>query len=146
MGKRRGGVVRLDGSHVIPLNKSVALVGVDGWADGLGGEGPATKARIDDSYQILDFATEPEPQVFRQMKERARKYSQALKPSLIKALKQYQTTIIATHVPPCSVPNRVNLVFRRLQRERNAFPNEGEKGWRSWLALERMMVINDFFG
>src|SRR5271166_6134068 len=28
----------------------------------------------------------------------------------------------------CSVPNRVNLVFRRLQRERNAFPNEGEKG------------------
>jgi len=48
----------------------------------------------------LDFATEPEPQVFRQMKERARKYSQALKPSLIKALKQYQTTIIATHVPP----------------------------------------------
>jgi predicted MPP superfamily phosphohydrolase len=40
----------------------------------------------------LDFAAEPEPQVFRQMKERARKYSQALKPSLIKALKQYQTT------------------------------------------------------
>jgi hypothetical protein len=34
------------------------------------------------------------------MKERARKYSQAFKPSLIKALKQYQTTIIATHVPP----------------------------------------------
>jgi 3',5'-cyclic-AMP phosphodiesterase len=87
-------------SQVIPLNKSVALVGVDGWADGLGGEGPATKARINDFYQILDFATEPEPQVFRQMKERARKYSQALKPSLIKALKQYQTTIIATHVPP----------------------------------------------
>ena len=93
-------MVRLDGSQVIPLNKSVALVGVDGWADGLGGEGPATKARINDFYQILDFATEPEPQVFRQMKERARKYSQALKPSLIKALKQYQTTIIATHVPP----------------------------------------------
>src|SRR5260370_24349516 len=34
------------------------------------------------------------------MKESARKYSQAPKPSLIKALKQYQTTIIATHVPP----------------------------------------------
>jgi hypothetical protein len=34
------------------------------------------------------------------MKERARKYIQALKPSLIRALKQYQTTIIATHVPP----------------------------------------------
>jgi predicted MPP superfamily phosphohydrolase len=93
-------MVRLDGSQVIPLNKSVALVGVDGWADGLGGEGPATKARINDFYEILDFATEPEPQVFRQMKGRARKYSQALKPSLIKALKQYQTTIIATHVPP----------------------------------------------
>ena len=93
-------MLRLDGSQVIPLNKSVALVGVDGWADGLGGEGPATKARINDFYQILDFATDPEPQVFRQMKERARKYSQALKPSLIKALKQYQTTIIATHVPP----------------------------------------------
>ena len=89
-------MVRLDGSQVIPLNKSVALVGVDGWADGLGGEGPATKARINDFYQILDFATEPEPQVFRQMKERARKYSQALKPSLIKALKQYQTALIAT--------------------------------------------------
>jgi Icc-related predicted phosphoesterase len=34
------------------------------------------------------------------MKERARSYAQALKPSLLKALRQYQTTIIATHVPP----------------------------------------------
>jgi 3',5'-cyclic-AMP phosphodiesterase len=93
-------MVRLDGSQVIALNRSVALVGVDGWADGLGGEGPATKARINDFYQILDFATEREAQVFREMKERARKYSQALKPSLIKALKQYQMIIIATHVPP----------------------------------------------
>jgi predicted MPP superfamily phosphohydrolase len=93
-------LVRLDGSQVIPLNESVALIGVEGWADGLGGEGPATKARINDFYQILDFATEPEPQVFRAMKERARKYARALKPSLLKALKEYQTTIIATHVPP----------------------------------------------
>ena len=93
-------LVRLDGSQVIPLNESVALIGVEGWADGLGGEGPATKARINDFYQILDFATEPEPQVFRAMKERARKYARALKPSLLKALKEYQTTIVATHVPP----------------------------------------------
>ena len=93
-------MVRLNGSQLIPLNNSVALIGVDGWADGLGGEGPATKARINDFYQILDFATDPEPQVFREMKERAGKYSQALEPSLIRALKQYQMTIIATHVPP----------------------------------------------
>jgi 3',5'-cyclic-AMP phosphodiesterase len=93
-------MIRLDGSQVISLNGSVALVGVDGWADGLGGDGPATKARINDFYQILDFATEPEHRVFREMKERARKYTQALKPSLFKALKQFQTIIIATHVPP----------------------------------------------
>jgi len=61
------------------------LIGVDGWADGLGGEGPATKARINDFHQILDFAS---------------KYAQALKPSLLKALAQYPTTIVATHVPP----------------------------------------------
>ena len=60
-------LVRLDGSQIIPLNKSVALIGVDGWADGLGGEGPATKARINDFYQILDFATDPEPKAFRAM-------------------------------------------------------------------------------
>jgi predicted MPP superfamily phosphohydrolase len=93
-------LVRLDGSQVIPLNESVALIGVEGWADGLGGEGPSTKARINDFYEIVDFATEPEPQVFRAMKERARKYARALRPSLLKALKAYQTTIIATHVPP----------------------------------------------
>ena len=93
-------MVRLDGSQVIQLNHSVALVGVDGWADGLGGEGPATKARINDFYQILDFATEPEPKVFRSMKERAQRYAQALKPALLKALAQYPTTIVATHVPP----------------------------------------------
>jgi hypothetical protein len=93
-------MVRLNGSQVVHLNQSVALIGVDGWADGLGGEGPATKARINDFYQILDFATDPEPQVFRAMKERARRYARALKPSLLKALNQYQTTIIATHVPP----------------------------------------------
>ena len=93
-------MVRLDGSQVIPLNESVALIGVDGWADGVGGEGPATKARINDFYQILDFATAPEQQVFRAMKERACKYTQALKPALLKTLKQYQTTIVGTHVPP----------------------------------------------
>src|SRR6516225_7777616 len=93
-------MVRLNGSQIIPLSHSVALIGVDGWADGLGGEGPETKARINDFYQIIDFATDPEPQVFREMKERAGKYSRALRPSLIRALKQYQTTIIATHVPP----------------------------------------------
>ena len=93
-------LARLDGSQLIPLNESVALIGVDGWADGLAGEGPATKARINDFYQILDFATEPEPQAFQAMKMRARKYAQALKPSLSKALMHYQTTIIATHVPP----------------------------------------------
>jgi predicted MPP superfamily phosphohydrolase len=98
--RRFSHLVRLDGSQVIPLNESVAMVGVEGWADGLGGEGPATKARISDFYQILDFATDPEPQVFRAMKERARKYARALKPSLLKAIKEYQTTIIATHVPP----------------------------------------------
>ena len=93
-------MVRLNGSQLIPLNNSVALIGVDGWADGLGGEGPETDTRIDDFYQILDFATAPEPQVFREMRERAGKYSRALKPSLVRALKQYQVTIIATHVPP----------------------------------------------
>ncbi len=93
-------LVRLDGSQLIPLNESIALIGVDGWADGLGGEGPATKARINDFYQILDFATDSEPQAFRAMVIRARKYAQALKSSLSKALMQYQTTIIATHVPP----------------------------------------------
>ena len=61
-------LARLDGSQLIPLNESVALIGVDGWADGLAGEGPATKARINDFYQILDFATEPEPQAFQAMK------------------------------------------------------------------------------
>jgi hypothetical protein len=93
-------MMRLDGSQVIRLTESVALVGVDGWAAGFGGEGSATKARINDFYQISDFATEPDARVFRAMKERARKYAQALKPSLLKALRQYQTTIIATHVAP----------------------------------------------
>jgi hypothetical protein len=92
-------MIRLDGSQVIPLTESVALIGVDGWADGLGGQGPATKARVNDFYQILDFATDPDIKAFRTMKERARRYAQALKPSLLKALTQYQTTIIATHVP-----------------------------------------------
>jgi hypothetical protein len=30
------------------------------------------------------------------------------------------------------VPNRVDLVFRRLQMERKPYPNEGEDDWRSW--------------
>jgi len=58
------------------------------------------EAYITDFYQILDFATDPDPKVFRSMKERARRYAQALKPALLKALAQYPTTIVATHVPP----------------------------------------------
>jgi hypothetical protein len=34
------------------------------------------------------------------MKERAHKYSQALRRSLFTSLERYQTTIVATHVPP----------------------------------------------
>ena len=37
-------MVRLDGSQLIALNKSVALVGVDGWADGLGGRRASDKS------------------------------------------------------------------------------------------------------
>ena len=98
--KENANFLRLDGSQTISLSESVGLVGVDGWADGLGGLGSETKARINDFSYIKDFAKLAENEVFLRMAELARGYADALEPSLRQGLEEFKTVIVATHLPP----------------------------------------------
>jgi 3',5'-cyclic-AMP phosphodiesterase len=98
--KENANLLRLDGSQIIFLSELVGLIGVNGWADGLGGLGPETKARINDFSYIKDFAKLPENEVFLRMAELARGYADAVETSLRQGLEEFKTVIVATHVPP----------------------------------------------
>jgi hypothetical protein len=61
---------------------------------------PSTKAQINDFYQILDFATDPEPKGFPIDESPGPTVRSSSQAGAFKALAHYPTTIVATHVPP----------------------------------------------
>jgi 3',5'-cyclic-AMP phosphodiesterase len=94
---------RLTGREVIRLAPDHALVGVDGWADGLAGHGRNTTVRINDFPYIYDFWEVPDDNArFDLMLKLARKFTETLRPTLEKALANFRSVLLATHVPPFS--------------------------------------------
>jgi predicted phosphohydrolase len=92
---------RLTGREVIRLAPGHALIGVDGWADGLAGSGRNTTVRINDFPYIYDFQALPDDNArFDLMLELAREFTETLRPALEKALANFRSVLLATHVPP----------------------------------------------
>ena len=92
---------RLNGREVIRLAPGHALVGVDGWADGRAGKSRNTPVRINDFYQIYDFQELRDDRArFELMLELARNYTEALRPTIAKAMSKFVHVHLATHVPP----------------------------------------------
>jgi predicted MPP superfamily phosphohydrolase len=94
---------RLTGREVIRIAPGHALIGVDGWADGLAGSGCNTAVRINDFPYIYDFQELSDDNVrFDFMLKLARKFTETLRPTLEKALANFRSVLLATHVPPFS--------------------------------------------
>lgn len=91
---------RLDGSQIIQLSRRTALIGMDGWADGLAGEGRSTSVRLNDTVLIRDLAMLPEPLQWEKMQELAEGFAKAAEDALERAMPQFEQVILATHVPP----------------------------------------------
>lgn len=100
---KHGNLHRLTGNEIIDLDGASALIGTDGWADGVAGSGQATTVDINDFRLIRDFARLLDNRArFHFMNDLAFQFTQTLRPTLEIALKQHQTVFLGTHFPPFS--------------------------------------------
>jgi 3',5'-cyclic-AMP phosphodiesterase len=82
---------RLTSREVIRLSPGHALVGLDGWADGLAGKGSNTSMRVNDFFHIYDFQALPDDNArFDLMLKLAREYAETLRPTLEQALANFR--------------------------------------------------------
>jgi len=93
-------VHRLTGEELVELSANTALVGVDGWADGTSGAGPASNVVLNDSILIRDLALLPKSLQWLKMQELAQGYTATIAPVLRMAMAHYKNVIVLTHVPP----------------------------------------------
>jgi predicted phosphodiesterase len=102
-------VLRLNGTQIIELSPSAALVGVDGWADGRAGRGEHSAMRLNDSFYIGDLyqaANLGDRHLFAKMRQLADADTESLQQALLPALEHYETVYVLTHVPPLTVTCR----------------------------------------
>ena len=91
----------LQGREIIELGVTTALIGIGGWADGLGGLGPETPRRVADFEYINDLSTlANDYERFSWMRNFANRDAAQLKIVLEEAMAKYAKVIVATHVPP----------------------------------------------
>lgn len=93
-------VRRLTGSELIALNSKTALIGVDGWADGQSGSGPASPIVLNDTILINDLAALSPAAEWQKVAGLSRAYAETVKPTLEAAMSSYREVILLTHVPP----------------------------------------------
>ena len=91
---------RLTGGQLVELSPNTALLGVDGWADGTAGVGPASQVELNDYRLIRDLAVLPRPMRWVKMRELAEDYATAAAPTFNEAMARYPNVIVLTHVPP----------------------------------------------
>ena len=93
-------VHRLMGSEIIEFNTHTALVGVDGWADGQSGSGPASPIVLNDTILIDDLATLSRAAAWKRIAELSCAFAETIKLTLTAAMSSYREVILLTHVPP----------------------------------------------
>jgi Icc-related predicted phosphoesterase len=91
---------RLTGREIIKLSSKSALVGVDGWADGESGSGPASPIVLNDMNYIRDLATLRRAAQWRKIAQLSRAFADRLRPTLEIAMESFRNVMLLTHVPP----------------------------------------------
>ena len=93
-------VRRLTGKVIIQLSGKTALVGIDGWADGESGSGPASPVILNDMIHIHDLAKLPRAAQWKRIAEWSRTFAETVRPTLWSAMYSFEEVILLTHVPP----------------------------------------------
>jgi predicted MPP superfamily phosphohydrolase len=91
---------RLTGKEIFELSGHTALVGIDGWADGISGSGQESEVILNDSVMIADFATLTREEGWKLMEELSQASAQTIQPALESAMQSFAEVILLTHVPP----------------------------------------------
>ncbi|MEQ1851301.1 MAG: metallophosphoesterase [Chthoniobacteraceae bacterium] len=93
-------VHRLMGGEIFELSARTALIGVDGWADGRSGSGPASPVVLNDTILIHDLSILSRPAAWEKMTEMSRAFAETIKPTLDAAMSSFREVMLLTHVPP----------------------------------------------
>ena len=101
LGQRRSDIQWLPPAGVIPLEAGLALVGVDGWADGRHGDALTTPLRLNDDRLIGELAAEF-GRAGKLAIKRALADADAVRLSILleRAAPTATRIVVATHVPP----------------------------------------------
>ena len=85
---------------VVPLTKSTAVVGHDGWGDGRYGDYARSSVRLSDHVLIEELTGLTHSQLRQQLRHLGNEATAYLRKTLRKALDQFRRVIVLTHVPP----------------------------------------------
>ena len=100
--KRHQNLIPLGNGEIIQLSPNTALIGHRGWFDGQAGAGALTRVGSADRYQIDDFKNLSKAQYFHKLRDLGVQSADYFRRVLPAALQQFQTVLVATHVPPCT--------------------------------------------
>jgi predicted MPP superfamily phosphohydrolase len=84
----------------IALTPTVALIGHDGWADGLAGDYEASDVMLNDYWLIAELAHLEKHERWEKLQQLAQAAADHLRKQLELALANYPRVILLTHVPP----------------------------------------------
>lgn len=88
-------------SEVIPLTEDTAIIGHDGWYDGLNGDYKNSSVTLADFDLIGDYAFLPRAGILKVMKELTEEAQVYLRGQLIEAIEMgFKNVLVVTHVPP----------------------------------------------
>jgi predicted phosphohydrolase len=90
----------LPAAGVVPLGPDVALVGVDGWADGRFGDYPRSPVQLNDYLLIAELAGLTKAARLAELNRLGDAEAARLAELLHEALRKHRRVIVATHVPP----------------------------------------------
>lgn len=90
----------LPAAGVVPLGHEVALIGVDGWADGRLGDHARSPVMLNDYVLIADLAGLGRGARLERLHELGDSEAARLAELLTEALPRHRRVIVATHVPP----------------------------------------------
>lgn len=84
----------------VELTPQVALIGHDGWADGLAGDYVNSEVMLNDYYLIAELAHLDKLERWERLQHLAQVAAEYLRAQLTLALAKYPRVILLTHVPP----------------------------------------------
>jgi predicted phosphohydrolase len=98
--RRSAWLAWLPAAGVVPLGRDVALIGVDGWADGRLGDYVRSPILLNDYLLIAELVGLGRAARLSRLHELADAEAARLAELLAEALPQYRRVIVGTHVPP----------------------------------------------